>query len=37
MLWDMGLSQAKMDDSVAVDQKIKEIENRFNLVLIAER
>jgi len=37
MLWDMGLTTAQMDNVTAVQQKIKEIEEKFSLVLIAER
>ena len=37
MLWDNGFPSRLMDNATAVNNKIKDIENNFNLVLIAER
>lgn len=37
MLWDNGLSSRQMDNPEAVAAKIREIQDKFQLVLIAER
>jgi len=37
MLWDLGLTGQQMDNYTAVEQKIKDVELNFDLVLIAER
>lgn len=37
MLWDMGLSLEDMEDPEAVEAKIREAEDTFDLVMIAER
>ena len=36
MLFDLGLEPEHMDDETMVKMKIEEIENRFDLVMIAE-
>ena len=37
MLGDLGLESIHMDNQTAVDDKIKQIDNDFHLVLIKER
>ncbi len=37
MLFDFGLSPARFDDPVAVAKKIREIDQQFHLILIADR
>ena len=37
MLGDLGLESVYMDNQTAVDDKIKQMDNDFHLVLIKER
>ncbi len=37
MLGDLGLEKDNMDNQTAVDEKIKQIDDDFHLVLIKER
>ncbi len=37
MLYDLGLEFSQMKNATAVDEKIKEIDDNFDLVLIMER
>ena len=36
LLWDLGVDPEDLDDEEAVDNKIKEMEKRFHLVMILE-
>ena len=36
LLWDLGVDPDDLDDEEAVDNKIKEMEKRFHLVMILE-
>ncbi len=37
MLYDLGLEKEDMDIITAVDMKIKQIQNDFDLILLVER
>ena len=37
MLYDLGLEHQQIKNATAVDEKIKEIDDNFDLVLIMER